>query len=414
MVRGDRLRREKREPGDPVPGEVRDDARRHPGIRPFHLRAPAVPHRQRHHHVAQEHRDIDRGVRHQREPERHRGMREHVQGQREHDRDRLPEYPVADLHRQRGRVQRDDLAGPAHRHVHLRSLDAVGRTVIAGTGAARPEPLPPGFPQRPESRHRDVRPVLLGDVLADQDVLVHHAGPGPVPGLLPDREDRLAYFLGDAGMPAAGPHPPPVDAPGRALVLPRGRHPLERPLAHLPQPQQHRLLSPESLQFGGLGPPPLPQRRGPRVIAGAGLPGPRAQRVPAAEPGLGLQQVRDPHPHDLPLVIGQIVQDRRLPGRTRRHRGIIVRDGLAVGMMRQPPDAPPPLFPARAQQHTAVLGLDGRHRPLRAAQQERRSRRQLQEPGLARHHLFPPASQTSDVSPSGRDRSVPSRRHHSR
>jgi hypothetical protein len=77
----------------------------------------------------------------------------------------------------------------------------------------------------------------------------------------------------------------------------------------------------------------------------------------------------------------------------------------AVGMMRQPPDAPPPLFPARAKQHPAVLRLDGRHRPLSAAQQQPRPRRQLQEPGLARHP-FPPASQTSDVSPSGRDRSA--------
>ena len=175
-------------------------------------------------------------------------------------------------------------------------------------------------------------------------------------------------------MPAAGPDPPPVDAPGRPLVLPRGRHPLERPLAYFPQPQQRCLLAAEGLKLGGLGPPPLPQRGGPRVIAGAGLPGLRVQRVPAAEPGLCLQQVRNPHPHDLALVISQVVQDRRLPRPPRRHCAAVVRHGPAIGMTGQPPDAPPPFFPARAQQHPAVLGLNGRHRPLRAAQQEPRSR----------------------------------------
>ena len=215
-------------------------------------------------------------------------------------------------------------------------------------------------------------------------------------------------------MPAAGPDPPPVDAPGRAPVLPRGRHPLERPLAHLPQPEHRRLLPAEGLQFGGLGPPPLSQGREPRVIAGTGLARLRAQRVPAAEPGLGLQQVRDAQPDDLALQVGEVVQDRRLSGRPRRHRGIIVRDGPAIRMMRQPPDAPPPFFPSGAQQHPSVLRLDGRHRPLRAVQQELRSSRQLQDSGPAAHQPFPPASQTGDASPSGRDRSVPSRRRQSR
>src|SRR6202007_2174859 len=105
---------------------------------------------------------------------------------------------------------------------------AVGRPVIAGTGAARPEPFPPDFLQRSVARDRDIRPELLGDVLGDQDVLVLHAGPGPVPGLLPDREDRLPHLLGDTGMPGPRPEPPPVDAPSRAPVLPLLRHAPQR------------------------------------------------------------------------------------------------------------------------------------------------------------------------------------------
>ena len=114
------------------------------------------------------------------------------------------------------------------------------------------------------------------------------------------------------------PQPPSVDAASRACVPPGGRHPLQRPLAHPPQPQQRCLIGAEGLHFGDLGPAPLPQRRAPRVISGAGLPGTRAQRIPAAEPGLGLQQVRDAQPHHLALVIGQVIQARRLPGRLRR------------------------------------------------------------------------------------------------
>ncbi len=147
VVRGDRLRGEERQPGDPVPGELGDDAGGHSRVRPFHLRAPAIPHRQRHHHVAQQHRDVDRGVRHQREPERDRRMREHIEGKGQVRRYRVAEHAVTDLHRQRRGVQRDDLPGPVHRHVHLRGLDAVGRPVIAGTGAARPD-VPGAQPDR--------------------------------------------------------------------------------------------------------------------------------------------------------------------------------------------------------------------------------------------------------------------------
>jgi hypothetical protein len=60
-----------------------------------------------------------------------------------------------------------------------------------------------------------------------------------------------------------------------------------------------------------------------------------------------------------------------------------------------------------ARSSTAVLRLDRRHRPLRAVQPQCQPRRQVQEPGLAAHQPSPAARQTSELSPSGQDRSNP-------
>ena len=72
--------------------------------------------------------------------------------------------------------------------------------------------------------------------------------------------------------------------------------------------------------------------------------------------------------------------------------------------------------PPEAQHHPAVLGLNGRHRPLRARQQQHRPRSQLRESGLPRHQPLSPASQTSDASLTGLDSRValadPGPQHH--
>jgi len=98
----------------------------------------------------------------------------------------------------------------------------------SGDGCRPAQPFPPGLLQHPVARDRDNRPELPGHAPGDHDVLVLHAGPGPFPGLLPDREDRLPRLTGDAGMPGPRPEPPPVDAPGRAPVLPDARHAPQR------------------------------------------------------------------------------------------------------------------------------------------------------------------------------------------
>ena len=89
---------------------------------------------------------------------------------------------------------------------------------------------------------------------------------------------------------------------------PGSGQPLQRPLAHLPQPQQSGLLLAQRLQLGDLGAAPLPDSSAFRIIGKAGLPGSRPQRVAAAETGLGLQHMGGSQPHQLLLIAGQITQ----------------------------------------------------------------------------------------------------------
>ncbi|WP_406274491.1 heavy metal translocating P-type ATPase [Nocardia sp. NBC_00881] len=121
VVGGDRLRGEERQPGDAVACELGDRVRRKARVRPLHILTPVRAHRQRHRDVAQQHRDIDRTVGHQRQPEPHHRAGEHVQGQGQVNRHRFTEHCLADLDRQDRRIQHHHLPGPVDRHVLTRN-----------------------------------------------------------------------------------------------------------------------------------------------------------------------------------------------------------------------------------------------------------------------------------------------------
>ena len=270
MVGGHRLRREEREPGDPVPGELRHDRRGKSGVRPLQILAPVIPHRQRHHHVAQQHRDIDRGVRDQREPERDQRVREDVEREGQVRPDRLAEHSLAGHHRQHRGVQGDDLARAVDHHVAV-LLRQPRRPRIALPGPPGAEPVPPGPAQRVVAGDHGIGPEPLPDILADLDVLGPHGDPRAVQRLLPDREDRLPDLRRDAGMAAALPQPPVICAPGQPELPPGALPPEQRAVADRIQAQEPRRLRVHRLELSDLRHPPGRHRRRVRVVLGPGL-----------------------------------------------------------------------------------------------------------------------------------------------
>ena len=117
VVGGHRLRGEERKTGDPMPGELGNDGRGQARIGPLQLVAPVRAHRQRHHHIPQQHRDVHRRVGHQRKPECNHRVRVSIKGDRQVWLHRVAEDAFADHDRQDCRVQRDDLARPVDHDV---------------------------------------------------------------------------------------------------------------------------------------------------------------------------------------------------------------------------------------------------------------------------------------------------------
>ncbi len=193
VVGGDGLGREERQARDLVASELGHQRGRDTGVGPLHVLAPVRPHRQRHHHVAQHHGHVDRGVGDQRQPERHDRMRVHVQGQGQVDRNGVAEDVLADLDRQDRGVERHHLARPVDHDVPAGRdlLGAGGRAQVPLPCSAGAEPLLPHRPQRRVARHRLVGTEGLPDVLVDQTLAVLRAELGTVQRLRPDREQRL-------------------------------------------------------------------------------------------------------------------------------------------------------------------------------------------------------------------------------
>jgi hypothetical protein len=100
-----------------VSGELRDDGRGQARVGPLQLVAPVRAHRQRHHHIPQQHRDVHRRVGDQREAERDQRMRVGIEGDRQIRLHRVTEDTIADHDRQDRGVQRDDLARPVDHHM---------------------------------------------------------------------------------------------------------------------------------------------------------------------------------------------------------------------------------------------------------------------------------------------------------
>ncbi len=214
------------------------------GVGPLHVLAPAVLQRQRHGHVAQQHRHVDRGVADQREPKRDQRVGVDIQRQCQVHRDRLAEDVLADLDRQHGGVQRDDLARPVHHHVLGGGLHRGGGTQVALPGAAWPKPLGPHHPQRLVGRQLHARPEPLPHVLMDQPLPGPHADLGAVQRLSMDRMDRFADLLADA-MPTPAAQPPPIDAADWAEAAVVGGKPPQGPFADILESQEPGLLPAE-------------------------------------------------------------------------------------------------------------------------------------------------------------------------
>jgi len=318
VVRGDSLRGEERQSGDFVSGELGDHRGRDPRIGPGHLRAPVRPHRQRHHHVPQQHRHVHRGIGHQREPERDQRVRADVEAEGQVNAHRVAEYALAHLHRQHRSVQRNDLPGTGNHDVAglHRQLSRAGVTLAR---PARPEPLPPYPAKRPVAGNPGpgLGAERLEHVLPDQEILGAHRDPRAVQRLLPDRQHRFPDLPGDAGMPAGLPQPPVIGAARQPRPAPAGLPPDQGAVADLVQAQQPGLLRVQRRQLGHLGMTALGQRGGVRVVPGPRLFRPGPQATAAAEAGSDLQQVRHPQLGQLPSSWGQIPGARRLPSPVR-------------------------------------------------------------------------------------------------
>ena len=367
MIGGDGLRGEERQPGRLVSGELGDDRGRDPGIGPGHLRAPALPHRQRHHHVAQQHRDVDRRVRHQGEPERDQRVRIDIQGQGQVNAHRVAEHALADLHRQHRGVQRDDLPGTGDHDVAGLCRQPV-RAVVARAGPAGTEPLSPDPAERPVAGEPRLGAERLAHVLADQDVPGFHRHPGAVPCLLPDRQHRFPDLPGDAGMSPGFPQPPVIGAADQPGPAPSVLPPDQGPVADLVQAQQPGLLRVQRRQLRDLGVAALGERGGVGVVLGLRLARPRVQAAAAAETGGDFQQVRLPQPGQLPPPRRQVPGTGLLPSPA-RPRCRRPRRGKAARMTGQELHAhllPGPVRPG--QQDPAQVRLAELDRPLPAVQ----------------------------------------------
>ena len=279
---------------------------------------------------------------------------------------RVTEHAVADLHRQRRHVQGDSLASPRQRapaRPRCRRLtgDQLGRVSPARTIPTTffTIQVEPGPGHRPRTHRR---------VYGRPGCGVLHAGPRSGTWA-PDREDHLRAFLGNvADASPRQPRPPPPSSPAGLLLL-QGVRPSASASGslHVPQAQRRRLLPASAFSFGGLGLPALPSVVIRRVMGGAGLPGSRysgstAEKLrPRACGGCA-----DPRPRERStLVIGQVLQDRRLPGRTGRHRGIIARDGSrddapATGCSAAVPPRPREAAPGRTRARRTPPSTPGR------------------------------------------------------
>jgi hypothetical protein len=91
VVGGDGLDREERQARDLVAGQLSYHGLGDAGVGPGHVLAPVGPHRQRRHHIAQQHRHVHRLLRDQRDPERDQRVRVAVQCEAEVRLDRLAE-----------------------------------------------------------------------------------------------------------------------------------------------------------------------------------------------------------------------------------------------------------------------------------------------------------------------------------
>jgi len=290
-----------------MPGELGDHGGGDARVGPLQFLAPVLAHRQRHHHVAQQHRHVHRGVGHQREPERDQRVGVDVQGNRQVALQAVAEDPVAEHHREHRGVQRHHLAGPVHQHVPVPGRQ-VRRPGVALPGPARAEPLPPDPAEGLVAGHRRVRAEALPDVLADHGLLGAHAHLRPAQRLLADREDRLPDLLGDRRVPAALAQPAVIGAADQPEPPPPVLPPDQRVVADGIQAQQPGLLPVHGLQLRHLRPAAGGQRRGVRVVLRPGLARPGPQPVPAAEARRDLQQVRHPQPGKLAPARPQVLR----------------------------------------------------------------------------------------------------------
>ena len=292
VISGDGLGGKERQPGDLVPGEGGDQGRRDTRVRPFHLLAPVRAQRQRHHHITQQHRHVDRGVGDQGEPEGDQRMGVKIQRQGQGSGHRLAEHMLADLHPQRAGVQRDHLPGPVDHHVPAGDRQPGRRPGIPLPGAAGTEPSGPGPPQRPVGRNSHLRAEPFPDVLADQPVLGGHRDPRPAQALAVHRTDGLPDLLGDAGPLRSAAQPVPVDAPGDPVAAALAGPPGQGALADTGQAQHRGRSGAQRGHLGDLGQPPLAQRGDRRIIIRPRLAGQGVQRAAGAVAGLRLHQVR--------------------------------------------------------------------------------------------------------------------------
>ncbi len=409
VVGGHRFRGEERQARDLVPGEPGDHRGRDPRIGPLQFLAPVRPHRQRHHHIAQQHRHVHRRVRHQREPERAKRMRADVQRDREVALHRVAKDPFPDHDRQHRGVQRDDLARPVDQHVPVlgRQLSRPGITL---PGPARAEPFPPCPAKRVVTGDLGLGAEPLADVLPDHVVLGPHRHLRPAQRLLTDREDCLPDLLSDRRVAAALPQPPIVGAADQpeppSRVLPSD----QRAIADGIQAQQFGLLLVYGLQLSHLGQAAAGQRRGVRVVLGLRLAWAGSQPVSTAETRRHLQQMDHPQPSELPLALLQVPHGLGLTTPVRACGG---RPGgrPATGVVGKKTEAHP-LAGAigRDQLHMPQVRLTPLDGPLHSVQHQFNTGRQIQHTGSRHHFAAPCALTTIERSASGSARSTPSRR----
>ena len=409
VISGDGLGGKERQPGDLVPGEGGDQGRRDARVRPFHVLAPVRAQRQRHHHIAQQHRHVDGGVRYQGEPEGDQRMGVEVQAEGERGGHRLAEHVLADLDPERAGIQRDDLPGPVDHHMLAGERQLRRRPGVTLPGAAGTEPFDPHRPQGLIAGNRHLRAEPVPDVLADQPFPGLHRDPRPVQAFGMHCVDGLAELPGHRVMPAASPQPVPVDASGDPEPAALAGPPDQGPFADAGQAQNHGRISAQAGHLGDLGQPPLVQRGGRRIVARPWFTGQGVPRAAAAVAGLCLHQVGVAHRHQLPLPAGEVLQPGRLAAPAARRARGGGRGGPAVAVVDQRPDSGGQLVPVvAAQQHPACVRLELLHLPLGAGQHQPAAHGQLHRPARCAAHRPPLVAprQTRALSPNGPARSM--------